>query len=883
VRRVLRGLLSRALRGYPRDFRRRYAEEIIGDIDEEPERLTYHIIDIWKGALAMRVENFVRDVAYAAARLRRTPFFVAIVTLMFALGIGANVAVFSAFNAMVLQPLPFPAPQRLVAISKQVEGRGAGGPLSELDVSDLRSMLHGVTSLAGVAGAQATLVADGVPKGLHGAAVSTPFFRTIGAVPLVGRFFGSEDGREGRHSIVISARLWRTYFQADPAIAGKPIRLDSTSYSIIGVAPDGLQAPMPWGGTGGTLAQPDYFTAMADSSPSYRRGVGGTVGAIARLAPGTTVASLNAELQVASEHVRGLYPRSSVNDKRITFQAQPLADQLIGPVASSLWMVLLAVFGTLLVACANVANLIATRWSAREREIAVRRALGASAAQIAGQLFVETGILSLLGGIAGVLLALVCLRVVPLTALSGMPRVDAIGIDGWTLLYALGMVCLTTVLAGLAPVLSLGRSNLYAVLSSAGRSGDTSRGNRLRTALVIAEVAVAFALVISSGLLLRSFLSVIDTPLGIRTDGVYETASLRIPAADFEGALGLVGVRESNLVRRLQSVPGIDAAAIALTFPMLPSFGYYVPQVSGAPCSPQQGPYATRNDVSPDYFRALGIVLRRGRAFGPGDVQTSAPVAVVSQDFADTFMRGRDPIGQTVRTCGFADKPATVVGVVATVKQQLGMSPLPVVYSPAAQVPLPAFAVVVHAPHTDLPAMRGEIQSAFAAVFPTREPPDVFTVSSAVASVTAPQRSATALLGSLAVVSLLLALSGIFGVVSFQVGQRLHEFGIRIALGATAPRIIGGVLRRSFSVIGIGLAIGTILIALDARQIAPYLTVKSDILPSAVATPQLVVSPFDPLTFVVVVALIIGCGAIAALIPAVRATRVDPAIALRYE
>jgi putative ABC transport system permease protein len=879
---VLRALGRGALRTFPSEFRRLFGEEMLRYLEAEPERLPGNLLDVLKGGLIVRAEDVGRDLAYAAARLRRAPVFVAIVILTFAIGIGANVAVFSAFNAIVLRPLPFAHPERLVTISKRVGTRtGPGAPLAPLDLSDLRAQLHGVTSISGILESQATTLIHGTPQTLRGARVGATFFSTIGAVPEIGRLFEVADGRGGRQNVVISDRLWRTYFSADPAAVGKRISLDGTSYAIVGVAQPDARAPEPYGGWGGTLLQPDYFTAMPDTSVSYARGSGGIIGTIASLAPGTTITQLDAELLVASERVQALYPRTPFNKARVTFVARPLADQLIGSIAGGLWMVLFAVFGILLVACANVANLIATRWSAREREVAIRRALGASGGRIAAQLFIETGVLAACGGVAGVAFAYLGLRVMPLTALDAVPRAHAIAIDGPTLLYALAMVCLTTIFAGLAPVLSLGRGELQLVLNSAGRGGDASRGHGLRSALVVAEVAIALALVISSGLFIRSFVTLLNVPLGIRADGVYVSESFTVSDRDDPKLWAAVLAQQRRLLARIEAVPGVDAAALALTFPSLPAFGVGSWQVRGKTCSAFQGPYATANHVSAGYFRALGIPLLRGSAFASGR-STTGPVVVVSQAFADKFVRGGDAIGQSVRVCGSTGPWMTVIGVVSNVSQQLGTPPLPEVYVPNTTHPAPLFSVVVHAPHSSLAATQTEIQSAFATVYPQMPPPGVHTVSNVVELLTRRQRSAAALLGGLAVLSLLLALSGIFGVVSFQVAQRSREFGIRIALGARAPRILRDVLRRSLTTTAAGVAIGTVLAAADARAIAPYLTVRPDLPTPAIAS-QLLVSPLDPLTFGIVIGLIFVCSTVAALIPAVRATNVDPAVALRYE
>lgn len=871
--------LRLALLAWPTESRAEYAHEIRAGAAQSGVSIGA-LLNIAATGLALRSETFLRDLAYAFARLRRAPLFVAVVLLTFALGIGVNVAVFSALNAMVLRPLPFPNAKQLVTISKRMGHNRSAGTLTPFDVRELRAQLRGVTSISGIINSQSTLLINGLPKTLKGTSVTSTFFTTIDARPEIGRLFQPSDARIGQHSIVISDHLWRTYFSASPSALGKPVTLDGIAYTIVGVMP--AHAEIPDKGIGlATLAQPAFVTVMPDASPSSVGGIGGYIGAIAALAPGTSLAQINAELRVASARVQALYPRSRMNAIPITFFARPLAQQILSPVASGLWLLLLAVFGILLIACANVANLIVTRWSAQEREVAIRRALGASRRRIAAQLFMETGVLAIGGGVVGVVLVDIGLHVLPLTALNALPRANTIAIDGTALLYALLMVCVTTLLAGLAPVLSLGRAPLQIVLNSAGRSGDASRGRGLRSALVVVEVAIALALVISSGLVVRSLLSLANTPLGIRTDGVYESALF--PPFDLKPAADpRLQEQQQQLLARVQALPGVDTAALSLTYPLLDLIAAGAPKVTGKTCSPANGPWAIANSVSPDYFRAYGIPLLRGRGFSEDDTANRAPVAVVSQGFVDRFFDGRDPIGKRVGYCGSNDSPSVIVGVVPNVVQMPGEPAFPVIYSSSLQQPPPVFELILHVPHSNLTTMRKEIQSAYAAVFPDKQPPNVYTVAGVAATLTQTQRSEAALLGMLALIALLLALAGIYGVVSFGVAQRSREFGIRIALGARTQSILIDVLRRSLITTTIGVAIGTLLALLDARAIAPYLTGRSDFSFAGIA-PRLIVSPLDPLTFGIVIALIVLCSAVAALIPAFQVTRVDPVVTLRYE
>ena len=860
--RARQALARSVLRSLPSDARRRFGDQILCDLDAEPDRFARHLFDIVKAGLTMRVDDLVRDFTYALARLRRAPLFVAMVTLTFALGIGANVAVFSALDAIVLQPLPFAHPDRLVAIFKRTQSLDTKGPLSRPDVSDLRSQLHGVTSISAIESTRATLTFNGTPRTVHGASVSATFFNTLGTVAQAGRLFGKDDALAGRHDAVISDLLWRSYFNADPGVVGKRIDLDGVSYAIVGVAPPDLQVPNPHP-LAPHLSHLDFFTALPDMTPSTVRARGGTSGVVALLAPDTTVAQLNAELLIVSQRLRALYPQA---DAHVLFWARSLTEELVSPVASSLWMVLFAVFGIVLIASANVANLIATRWSAREHEVAIRRALGASYGRIAAQLFTETGILAVCGGVVGVGLAYLCLQFIPLGALDAVLRGHPIAIRGTTLLYALLIVCLSTVLAGLAPVHAIGRAGLQLVLNSAGRSG-TSRRNGLRSALVVGEVAVALALVVSAGLVVRSYLALTHAPLGIRPDGVYETGFFAMSKVRYPTPTAQLQAKQ-RLLSQIEALPGVDAAATTMSYPLGDLDLVFAPHIFGKQAT--NGPNASLNNVSPGYFRALGIPLLRGRAFNKGDSGVGAPVAIVNQAFADKFLQSTGGVGQRVEAFGGGENGvwATVVGIVANDRQQLNKPPVPTLYQPIAQgLPFSAVSVIVHAPNSSLETERKQIQSAFASVFPESPRPDVYTVASRIAELTKTERSAAALLGSLGLVPLLLALSGIFGVVSYSIAHRSREFGVRIALGARAHDILGDVLRRSLSMTALGVAVGTIFAALAARAIAP----------------KIIISPLDPLTFGTVIVMVVLASTVAALIPATRAMRVDPVVALRSE
>lgn len=862
------GILARAaFLAYPADFRAYYRDEILADIDEDPSRGAYALFDLLKGAITMRLDAFLRDLSYALRRLRSAPLFVAIVVLAFALGIGANVAVFSVLDAVVLRPLPFANPSSLGMLAS-IGPRGDVFPaLSAVDALDIAARAHTLQAVAASRSfQQPTLLFGGKPYALHGMRVSSDYLDVLGVKPRLGRGFTVADGKPGVHTAIISDELWRKRFAADPGIIGKAITLDGKPYRVVGVmAPGQLLADA----NGERVTSEDVLDVLPLDPPASQRGAR-MMGGIVRLAPGVTIERANAELKVVSANMARAYPDT---DKGFSFFVQPLSTLVLGKAASSLWIVFAAVVGILLIACANVGNMLAARWSARDRELAVRRALGASSRRIAGQLFIETGLLASIGALFGVAFAYGALQLLSGLLMRALPRAQSIAIDGTSLLYGVAIVIVATILAGVGPVLSLRSSDLQSVLKSAGRGGDGSRRHRLRAAFVVVEVALAIALVIVSGLMLRSFIETINAPLGIDANGVVVSEALALPQTDSPDTM-LATQRE--ILRRLSALPGVQSAALALFYPIADVDLESSTGVFGHTYPRGQAPLALANAVSSQYFSAFAVRPLLGRTFTDADNAHAAPVAIVSERFVQEYLTGMNPLRTRIRiqTGPTQYHWASIVGVVPD--QRVDIVPdgtgtaeaVPEYYAPLAQLPQPFFAAIVRMPGLDPAAAAREVDAAFAAVMPLQPPPEVSTISQRIANDTVKLRLTTILLGALGIIALLLALSGIFGVVSFSVTQRVREFGIRIALGATARAIVADVLRRALVTTAIGVAFGLIITAFAARAIAPQLQT---------------ISPFDPATFATVVVLVFLAALLASLHPALRATRVEPADSLRYE
>jgi putative ABC transport system permease protein len=852
-----------ALYAYPAEFRAHFGEQIVSDIQDDPTDLSRQLFDLIRSGISMRLDGIFRDIAYALRRLRAAPSFVAIVVLTFALGIGANIAVFSVLNAVVLRPLPYLNPAGLITLTQTSTQRpGFRAAFSQLDVQDIAAQSKALTNLSAAVDENATMLSNGKPVTLEGVDVTPNYFTALGITPQLGRAIESRDQGDGVKNIVISDGLWRKHFAGDPGAIGRTVTLDRVAYRIIGILKPGQLVAIP---SSGQIVPVDYVDALPGKVPQASRG-SRYMGVVGRLAPGATLDSANAELRLISARLAKMYP---TQDTGVFFAARSLTDSIVGDTGSIVWTVFGCVLGILLIACANVANVLGARWSVRDREFALRRALGASSTRIAAQLLIETGILALLGGIAGLILAVVALNYLGPAALHSLPRGSDVRIDSTTLLYALGIVVLTTFLAGLVPVLSSNEQDLHSVLKTAGRGGG-SRGQRLRAALAVAEIALTLALVVVSGLMVRSFVQLAHTPLGVRTDGVLVTDIISLADTEYP-TLGSRTTMQRDLLTRLRALPGVASAAETVQYPLGDISLHFDTAIFGEKYANGAEPSAAGNDISPGYFATMSVPVRRGRDFNTSDTAGSAPVAIVNESFVQQYLHGREPIGVRVRVAGWNGTKArwaAIVGVVGDERQRLDQPPSPMLYSPLEQAPPSYVSAVLFAPNVDRVSLTKEIQDAFARAAPAIEPPGVYTMNERVALRTRAEQTAATLLIVLSIVALLLALTGVFGVVSFSVSQRLHEFGVRMALGARSGDIIGDVVRRAAMVAGLGVLLGLIVAAICARAIQSQL---HD------------VSPFDPVTFVAVIAVIFICACLAAFQPALRATRVEPNVALRYE
>ncbi len=857
-----RFLLGFALLAYPPDFRKTFREQILSDVEESRASSIAVAFDIAVNGLRMRIGLLTNDLTYAARRLLRMPLFVAIVALTFALGIGANVAVFTVLNAVLLKPLPYVDPGRLVVVRYlNTKTSALTADLSVPELADFGRQSSTLTNVGGVVGDQATLTGAEKPVALEGLDVTPPVFAALGIAPELGRFFTEADEAKGVHSVVISDRLWRSNFAAAAGVVGKTAVLDGTAYQIVGVAPPDFGIPMP---DSGLLRSPDFIEVQPDTAPPGERGAQ-YIGTLARLRPGTTLAAANTDLAQISKRLQHLYPVEAA----LIYYVRPLNDVVFGDFKAALWTVLGAAIGILIITCANVSNMILSTAASRGREFVLRSALGASNRRLGAQLFAETGLLAVAGGIAGVGIAYASLALLR-PALAAFPRAQTIALDGWALAYAVAVVVAATLLAGFWPMCSLARPNLSVALKGAGRTSDSAASNTARSTLVVVEVSLALALVALSGLMLRSYYLMTRSDIGVRQNGLWVSSQMTLPSFRYP-ALRDRSAFQQRLLTHVQALPGVESAALGSNYPLSGyHFGFDF-GIVGRHFAPGSEPIAALNAISPDYFNTMGIPLLRGRAFSELDTPQSLPVAVVNETFERLYGPRGNAIGMQLITAG-VDKTSratrTVVGVVRDTRDSLTKEARPTYFVPVAQTPIDFFSVILRSDGLNRSTLTAELARATEATDPQMADVALKSYGDLVAAATAHARSLGSLLAALASIAMFLALSGIFGVVSYSVTQRYREFGVRIAMGAAARDIVFDVLSRSLSITGIGIAIGLVIAAIGGRAIASQLYF---------------LSPFDPITFALVVALLLASAVVASALPAVRATRVDPAVALRCE
>lgn len=810
-------------------------------------------------------DEMFQDLRYGVRMSLNRPGFSAVVILILALGIGATSAIFSVVNAVLLRPLPYPEPDRLMVFATSEPGRinTSTGP----DFVEWRNQCRTCEQLAAYTGAWPGNLTGGTePDRVKVARVTENLFATLGVQPLLGRIFlpeemgrpasGSDWQTTGSTAVILSYILWQRRFGADPAVIGKTVKLEGDVCAVVGVMPDGFKFP----------DEAEAWTPVTISptrNNAYLR-------LIARLRADVTQVQAEAELTTITRQSEKAWPQQ-FRGREVKLAS--LQQQLVGNVRSSLLIFLGAVSFVLLIACANVANLLLARAATRQKEMAVRAALGASRLRIIRQLLTESLLLAVVGGGLGLWLAFGLLKLLLVFAPQGIPRLTAIKIDPWVLGFTLLLSILTGVIFGLAPALQASRLNLNTTLKEGGTRAAGGARQRLRSLLLVVEVSMALILLIGAGLLLKSFAQLRETKLGFKPDHVL-TASVTLPQASYPTAAQMKAYYQQSLPR-LAARPEVQAVGLVNSLPLGNSGVSIQGDVSfEGETQGQRKIYASKVAVGGDYFRALGIPLMKGRAFAERDTADAPGVAVISEALARLLWPNQDALGKRINVELPGETWREVVGVVGDVRQrEMGAPPALTVYQPFYQVSDTArwfvgeMTLVIRTagePGSFITGLRSELQTV------DKELPlyNVAAMEQVVAKKIADPRFYSLLLGTFSSLALILAAAGIYSVISYSVTQRTHEIGIRLAIGAQARDVLGLVVGQGMVHVLIGLVLGL------AGALA-LTRVLSDFLYQVSAT--------DPATFALLAGLLAAIALVACWLPARRATKVDPLIALRHE
>jgi predicted permease len=806
------------------------------------------------------LETLIQDVRYGLRQLRRNPGFTAVAIITLAFGIGATTAIFSAVNGILLRPLPYPRSDRLVSV--QQVGPGIGNPASYPNCFDWQAQNHVFSGMASYHGREFTLTGAGEPLHVQAETVSAGLFGLLEVKPFKGRGFEPQDDQRGANVVVLSHSLWAGRFHSDRSVVGRSVALDNKSFTVIGIMPAGFQFP-PTGHT-------DLWTSVAVDRESGSNIMTGraytTLSVIARLRPGVTLAGAQADMDVIARRLAKKYPQSDA--RQTTVRITPELSRVVENVRLPLLIILGVVVGVLLIACANVANLSLARNVTRGREIAVRSALGAHRARLFRQLLSESLLLALLGGAAGIGLAAWGAQALVHVAPENLPRIQRVSADWRVFIFALVLSLVAGALFGTLPALASSRTSLAESLKEAGpaSSHGVSQG-RLRGGLVIGEIALALMLLVGAGLLISSYLRLDHVDPGFDPHNLL-TFSLDLPSPPYTFAAQQHFV--DQLLPRLRNLPGVRSAAVDWTLPFSGVYDSAGVDLEGRKFAPGYTPSIRLDALTPGYFRTMRIPLLRGRRFNDRDAASSLPVAIVNEAFALKYFPNENVVGKRIRpsiSVGSTTPWREIVGVVGNTKLKgLAENFEPEYYLPFGQFPI--FSTIVlrtrDKPLTMVPAVRTVIASM------DRNLPvyDVSTMENYLSSSVARSRFSTLLLGLFGALALLLAAVGIYGVVSYSVSQRTHEVGIRIALGADRQDVLQLILRRGMVLALIGVAIG-VPAALGLTRFLSSLLYD--------------VKPTDPRTFIAVALIMLGVALLACYIPARRAAKVDPMVALRHE
>jgi predicted permease len=837
--------------GMPADEARRAAIRSMGGLEQRKEECRDTRKVNW-------LQDFLQDFRYAIRTLRKSPGFTAVAILTLALGIGANSAIFSVVDAILLRPLPYPEPDRLVRIwESSVKFDSSRNVVNPFNFLDWRDRSQSFESMAAISGLMTNLSSLGQPVAVPGMHVSPEFFSILRVPAFLGRTFTPTDGIPGQdRSIILSYELWHRQFGDDRSLIGQKIDVDGVPCEVIGVMPKSFSFPK---------MKAEVWTPMAiERSDDWKGGRYLTV--VARLKPGVSIAQAQQDmLRVIDFTVQA---RPDFN-KNWSANVVSMLEDATEIVRRPLWVLLAAVGFLLLIACANVANLLLMRGTGRLRELAVRSALGAARSRIIRQLFAESLLLSLAGMLVGLLFASLglsaLLALIPQSA--PLPRSEPISIDARVLVFTFLASLFTAVLFGLIPAFRLSLVDLQNALKQGSLRSGVGGHQTLRRIFVVAEVALALLLSVGAGLMLRSFARLTSTDPGFSTDHLLTMHIWTSPSRYTDN------LKRSQyfdrILTEIRNTPGVQALGSTHFLPLMEqiSGSCFSPADQPAP-TPAESPSAQFLIISPGYFQAMSTSLLSGRDFEPRDSFTASPVAIVNHAFVDRYFPGQKVLGKQLSVCWTVKKPVEIVGIVADARQaDLHDSPEPTIFLSNSQAPMYFATLVVRATGDPLQIAR-DVQAAIHRVDPDQAVSDIRTMETVFSNSVSSPRFQTVLLLVFAALAIALAMIGVYGVVSYSVSQRINEIGIRVALGARSSDVFRLVLREALTLSAIALTIG-LLASLVLGRVLQSLLFE--------------VTPTDPATLATVACLVLAVSVLAAAAPARRATRVDPLSALRYE
>jgi putative ABC transport system permease protein len=807
--------------------------------------------------------QFKQDLGFGLRMMRRNPGFTFVAVVALALGVGANTAIFSVVNTVLLRPLPFKDPSRLVVLwednTKQGFPRNSVSPANFADYRDQNQVFQG---MAAFTPRSFNLTGEGEPERIDGLRVSANLLTLLGVTPQLGRPFTGEEDRPGAaRAVILGDRLWRRRFGSDPSVVGKTVTLDGNGYTVVGVMPPGFQFRGAFPDAKDDLLVPLVFGPKEAASRGNHY-----LEAVARLKDGVTLEQARAEMTTIAERLQRQYP---AYDSGIGAAVVPLHEQLVGDIRPALLVLMGSVVLVLLIACANVANLLLARAASRQREIATRVAIGASRTRLVRQFLAESLLLAAVGGVFGLLLSVWVMRAIKAFMPEDVSQVKSVTLDARVLGFTALLSLMTGLVFGLAPALQASNLNLNETLKEGGRdSASGNRGRRVRAALVVAEIAVSFVLLVGAGLLVNSFVRLRNVDPGFDYENLL-TMRVELPPQRYQDRPRRSAFY-TELLRRVEALPGVKSAAVTSPLPLIYDGDSMGVAIEGRPAPPPgQEPDIVTRVVSPHYFRAMGIRLLRGRELGDQDGPNSQPAAVISETMARRYWPGEDPIGKRVAPGSAREHGEwiSVVGVAGDVRQsELGSEPKPQMYLPYEQsdefVPRDLVVKTEGEPLALAPAVRGEVWGI------DRHQPvsNVAAMQDLVSESLARQRFSVLLLGAFAGVALVLAAVGIYGVMSYSVAQRTHEIGVRMALGARPRDVLGLAVGQGLKLVLAGVVIGVASALAMTRVMASLL---------------FQVSPADPATYAAISLTLAGVATAACLVPARRAAKVDPLIALR--